>query len=164
MIEAVGEQYWPDYFGAVDRMLADGGRMSLQAITMAHERLLATRNGYTWVHKYVFPGGALPSTTAIDQVVSGPHHAAHPGDQAARAVVRADPGAVAAHLQRPAAGGAGARLRRDVRPDVELLPGLLAGGFRGGLPRRPADRTGPGLTVTASPGCRCPSLRRRGDI
>ena len=37
---------------------------------MAHERLLATRNGYTWVHKYVFPGGALPSMTAIDQVVS----------------------------------------------------------------------------------------------
>ena len=25
---------------------------------MAHERLLATRNGYTWMHKYVFPGGA----------------------------------------------------------------------------------------------------------
>ncbi len=70
MIEAVGERYWPDYFGAVDRMLADGGRMSLQAITMAHERLLATRNGYTWVHKYVFPGGTLPSVTAIDQVVS----------------------------------------------------------------------------------------------
>jgi len=69
MIEAVGERYWPDYFLAVDRMLADGGRMSLQAITMAHDRLLATRNGYTWVHKYVFPGGALPSTTAIDQVI-----------------------------------------------------------------------------------------------
>lgn len=71
MIEAVGERYWPDYFGAIDRMLADGGRLGLQAITMAHERLLATRNGYTWVHKYVFPGGALPSLTAIDQVVTG---------------------------------------------------------------------------------------------
>lgn len=71
MIEAVGEAYWPDYFGAIDRMLADGGRLGLQAITMAHERLLATRNGYTWVHKYVFPGGALPSLTAIDQVVTG---------------------------------------------------------------------------------------------
>ncbi len=70
MIEAVGERYWPDYFGAIDRMLAEGGRLSLQAITMAHERLLATRNGYTWVHKYVFPGGALPSMTAIDQVVT----------------------------------------------------------------------------------------------
>jgi cyclopropane-fatty-acyl-phospholipid synthase len=71
MIEAVGERYWPDYFGAIDRMLADGGRLGLQAITMAHERLLATRNGYTWVHKYVFPGGALPSMTAIGQVVNG---------------------------------------------------------------------------------------------
>ena len=71
MIEAVGERYWPDYFGAIDRMLADGGRLGLQTITMAHERLLATRNGYTWVHKYVFPGGALPSLTAIDQVVTG---------------------------------------------------------------------------------------------
>ncbi len=70
MIEAVGERYWPDYFGAVDRMLSDGGRFGLQAITMAHERLLATRNGYTWIHKYVFPGGALPSMTAIDQVVT----------------------------------------------------------------------------------------------
>lgn len=69
MIEAVGERYWTDYFGAIDRMLAEGGRLGLQAITMAHERLLATRNGYTWVHKYVFPGGALPSWTAIDQVV-----------------------------------------------------------------------------------------------
>jgi len=69
MIEAVGERYWPDYFTAVDRMLAEGGRMSLQSITMAHERLLATRNGYTWVHKYVFPGGMLPSMTAIDEVV-----------------------------------------------------------------------------------------------
>jgi cyclopropane-fatty-acyl-phospholipid synthase len=72
MIEAVGERYWPDYFTAVDRVLVDGGRMGLQAITMAHERLLATRNGYTWVHKYVFPGGTLPSTTAIDEVVK--HH------------------------------------------------------------------------------------------
>ncbi|TKV56829.1 class I SAM-dependent methyltransferase [Nakamurella flava] len=68
MIEAVGERYWPDYFTAVDRMLADGGRFAVQAITMAHERLLATRNGYTWVHKYVFPGGMLPSMTAIEDV------------------------------------------------------------------------------------------------
>ena len=68
MIEAVGERYWPHYFRAVDRMLRPGGRFALQAITMAHERLLATRNGYTWMHKYVFPGGALPSMTAIDEV------------------------------------------------------------------------------------------------
>ena len=65
MIEAVGERYWPTYFRAVDRMLAPGGRFGLQAITMAHERLLATRNGYTWMHKYVFPGGgAVPDRSS----------------------------------------------------------------------------------------------------
>ncbi len=70
MIEAVGEKYWPDYFGSIDRMLVPGGRLGLQAITIAHERLLETRNGYTWVHKYVFPGGILPSLTAIDDVLA----------------------------------------------------------------------------------------------
>ena len=43
MIEAVGEAYWPAYFATLDRLLAPGGRISLQAITMAHDRFLATR-------------------------------------------------------------------------------------------------------------------------
>jgi cyclopropane-fatty-acyl-phospholipid synthase len=30
--------------------------------------MLATRNTYTWVHKYIFPGGFLPSTEAIEEV------------------------------------------------------------------------------------------------
>ena len=66
MIEAVGERYWPVYFGAVDRMLEPEARFALQAITIAHSRLLQTRDCYTWVHKYVFPGGTLPSLRAID--------------------------------------------------------------------------------------------------
>ena len=70
MIEAVGEKYWPDYFGSIEQMLVPGGRLGLQAITIAHDRLLETRNGYTWVHKYVFPGGILPSLTAIDDVLA----------------------------------------------------------------------------------------------
>jgi cyclopropane-fatty-acyl-phospholipid synthase len=70
MIEAVGEKYWADYFESIDRMLVPGGRLGLQAITIAHDRLLETRNGYTWVHKYVFPGGILPSLTAIDDVLA----------------------------------------------------------------------------------------------
>jgi cyclopropane-fatty-acyl-phospholipid synthase len=66
MIEAVGEQYWPQYFGCIDALLAPGGRASLQAITLEHERQIATRKTYTWMHKYVFPGGDLPSLKAID--------------------------------------------------------------------------------------------------
>ena len=43
MVEAVGEEYWPTYFASIDRLLAPGGRVSIQAITMAHNRMLATR-------------------------------------------------------------------------------------------------------------------------
>jgi cyclopropane-fatty-acyl-phospholipid synthase len=67
MIEAVGERFWPTYFGALDTLLAPGGRVGLQAITIAHDRLLATRRSYTWIHKYVFPGGIIPSLRAITE-------------------------------------------------------------------------------------------------
>ena len=33
MYEAVGERYWPDYFGAIFRALKPGGRAAIQAIT-----------------------------------------------------------------------------------------------------------------------------------
>jgi cyclopropane-fatty-acyl-phospholipid synthase len=65
MIEAVGERYWPAYLTAIDRLLAPGGRAGLQAITMPHDRMLATRSGHTWIHKYIFPGGQIPSLQAI---------------------------------------------------------------------------------------------------
>lgn len=68
MIEAVGHDYWPDYFATLDRLLALGGRVGIQAITMPHERMLATRRTWTWINKYIFPGGFLPSVEAIDQV------------------------------------------------------------------------------------------------
>jgi len=68
MIEAVGHEYWPEYFRTIDRLLAPGGRVAIQAITMPHDRMLATRYTYTWINKYIFPGGFLPSTEAIAEV------------------------------------------------------------------------------------------------
>jgi cyclopropane-fatty-acyl-phospholipid synthase len=67
MIEAVGERYWPEYFRQLDALLRPGGRVGLQAITMPHDRMLAARGDYTWIHKYVFPGGLIPSLTAIER-------------------------------------------------------------------------------------------------
>lgn len=67
MIEAVGEKYWPTYFDAVSKHLKKGGRFGLQAITMPHDRLLASKHAYTWIHKYIFPGGIIPSREVIDQ-------------------------------------------------------------------------------------------------
>ena len=70
MIEAVGEKYWPVYFDAIERRLAPGGVAVVQAIVMPHERMLATRNTFTWVQKYIFPGGLLPSVHAVEQVAA----------------------------------------------------------------------------------------------
>ncbi|MFY0405642.1 class I SAM-dependent methyltransferase [Solicola sp. PLA-1-18] len=70
MIEAVGEEYWPTYFSTIDRLLAPNGRVSIQAITMAHDRYLTTRRSYGWIQKYIFPGGLIPSLTAIDEVLA----------------------------------------------------------------------------------------------
>jgi len=88
MLEAVGARYWDTYFAALDRYLAPGGRIGLQTITMGHDRMLATRHTYTWMQKYVFPGGLLPSVIAIQDALTrttrlritgredfGPHYA-----------------------------------------------------------------------------------------
>ncbi|MFG1665673.1 class I SAM-dependent methyltransferase [Streptomyces sp. Y7] len=69
MLEAVGEEFWPVYFRTLDERLAPGGRAAIQVITMPHERMLATRNTHTWIQKYIFPGGLLPSVRAIERTV-----------------------------------------------------------------------------------------------
>ncbi len=68
MIEAVGEEFWPSYFTTIDRRLAPGGRVAIQAILMSHDRMLETRNSYGWIQKYIFPGGLIPSIEAIEDV------------------------------------------------------------------------------------------------
>ena len=88
MIEAVGYRHWPTYFQTLDRLVAPGGRVAIQAITMPNNRMLASRNTYTWIQKYIFPGGLLPSVEAVigaterhtrlrtvDMVSIGPHYA-----------------------------------------------------------------------------------------
>jgi cyclopropane-fatty-acyl-phospholipid synthase len=74
MIEAVGEAYWPTYVATLDRLLAPGGAVAIQTITMPHDRMLATRNSHGWIQKYIFPGGLIPSLRAVEA-----HLAAHTG-------------------------------------------------------------------------------------
>jgi cyclopropane-fatty-acyl-phospholipid synthase len=70
MIEAVGHEYWSTYFRTVDARLAPGGRAAIQAITMPHDRMLATKHTYTWINKYIFPGGFLPSVRVLDEITA----------------------------------------------------------------------------------------------
>ncbi|MBP0457436.1 SAM-dependent methyltransferase [Streptomyces montanisoli] len=68
MIEAVGVEFWPEYFRTLDRLVVPGGRVVLQAITMAHDRVLATKDTHTWIQKYIFPGGMIPSLDAVESI------------------------------------------------------------------------------------------------
>ncbi len=65
MFEAVGEQYWPTYFDTVRDRLKPGGRGTFQIITIADRLFPEYRKGVDFIQKYVFPGGMLPSATAL---------------------------------------------------------------------------------------------------
>jgi cyclopropane-fatty-acyl-phospholipid synthase len=70
MIEAVGAEYWPAYFTAIDHALAPGGKVGLQAITMPHQQMLATSRSHTWIDRYIFPGCLIPSLRSIEGTVA----------------------------------------------------------------------------------------------
>src|SRR3984957_12494672 len=70
MIEAVGRGYWPTFFQKLESLLAPGGRIGLQNMVMPHDRMRRTSNTYTWINKYIFPGGLLPSVEAIEQTLA----------------------------------------------------------------------------------------------
>ena len=70
MFEAVGERYWPDYFQALKRSLKPGGRAVLQIISIEEKRFDRYRRKADFIQKYIFPGGFLPSDTALEAQVA----------------------------------------------------------------------------------------------
>ncbi len=69
MFEAVGERYWPTYFNAVHERLKPGGQGSFQIITIEDRLFDGYRKGVDFIQKYIFPGGMLPSPTALRKQV-----------------------------------------------------------------------------------------------
>mgnify|MGYP002777023761 FL=1 len=65
MFEAVGEAYWPVYFGALRDRLKPGANATLQIITVPDRRWEVYRRGVDFIQKYIFPGGMLPSPGAL---------------------------------------------------------------------------------------------------
>lgn len=65
MIEAVGHQYYREYFGVLDRLLADDGAAAIQAIVVADHAYKEHVGGVDFVQKYVFPGSTIPSVGAL---------------------------------------------------------------------------------------------------
>jgi cyclopropane-fatty-acyl-phospholipid synthase len=70
MFEAVGEKYWPVYFGAVRDRLKPGRNATLQIITVPDDRFVTYRKTVDFIQKYIFPGGMLPSPAALAQEIA----------------------------------------------------------------------------------------------
>ncbi len=61
MFEAVGEKWWPVFFGRMRDLLAPGGAVALQTITIEEPRFEDYRRHPDFIQRYIFPGGMLPS-------------------------------------------------------------------------------------------------------
>jgi cyclopropane-fatty-acyl-phospholipid synthase len=67
MVEAVGREYWPTYFGAVSKLLKPGGRACIQSIVIDdafYERYIHSTD---FIQQYIFPGGCLPCPRVFKQ-------------------------------------------------------------------------------------------------
>lgn len=88
MIEAVGPDFMDNYFEQCSNLLKPNGTMLLQAITVADQRYEEARRSVDFIQKYIFPGGFIPSVTAMSDAIArrtdmrlfhlediGPHYA-----------------------------------------------------------------------------------------
>lgn len=88
MIEAVGHQYLDTYFQQCSELLKQDGQMLLQAITIRDQDYSQALRNVDFIKKYIFPGGFLPSISAMATSISdasdmkvshlediGPHYA-----------------------------------------------------------------------------------------
>jgi cyclopropane-fatty-acyl-phospholipid synthase len=65
MFEAVGESYWPSYFGKIRECLKDDARAALQIITIEDDLFPRYRKRVDFIQRHIFPGGMLPSDAAL---------------------------------------------------------------------------------------------------
>ncbi len=61
MFEAVGEKYWPVFFGKIGNLLQNGKRAAIQTITISEGSFERYRANPDFIQRYIFPGGMLPS-------------------------------------------------------------------------------------------------------
>ncbi|MFO1186518.1 MAG: cyclopropane-fatty-acyl-phospholipid synthase family protein [Alphaproteobacteria bacterium] len=70
MFEAVGREYWPAFFEKVRDVLKEGGQAGLQIITIKDELFETYKRGTDFIQRYVFPGGMLPSPSALREEIA----------------------------------------------------------------------------------------------
>ncbi len=65
MIEAVGHEFYREYFTRCSNLLTPSGIMLIQAITIQDQRFDYARKNTDFIQQYIFPGGCLPSNAVI---------------------------------------------------------------------------------------------------
>jgi len=70
MIEAVGKRYLPDFFRTCQARLRPGGKMAIQAITIQDQRYRDYSKSVDFIQRYIFPGGFLPSISAMSDLMT----------------------------------------------------------------------------------------------
>jgi len=70
MIEAVGKRYLPGFFGKLNSLLKPGGKLMLQAITIADQRFASYSRSEDFIQKHIFPGGFLPSLSMMTDLLA----------------------------------------------------------------------------------------------
>jgi cyclopropane-fatty-acyl-phospholipid synthase len=67
MFEAVGERYWPTYFGTLRERLTDNGVAVIQTISISEQLFPSYRVSSDYIRHHIFPGGMLPSVSRFKQ-------------------------------------------------------------------------------------------------
>jgi len=88
MLEAVGHENFGSFFGALEKLMKPRGIAVLQVITTPDNHYNEYRKRIDWIQKHIFPGGHLPSVTALSNAMAeksgffmenliniGPHYA-----------------------------------------------------------------------------------------
>ncbi len=69
MIEAVGHEYFPNFFRKCSSLLKPDGLALIQAITIDDRQYEVAKNTVDFIQRYIFPGGCLPSISIMNEMV-----------------------------------------------------------------------------------------------
>jgi cyclopropane-fatty-acyl-phospholipid synthase len=69
MLEAVGHQFLTAFFSQCHQLLAPHGRVGLQVIVCPDARYDQMRRSVDWIKRHIFPGGQLPSLSAMQNAL-----------------------------------------------------------------------------------------------
>ena len=70
MIESIPAELWPPLFATIARNLKRGGKVAMQAITIAEDLYASLLRRDDFISKHIFPGGALPAMSTLHDLAA----------------------------------------------------------------------------------------------